>query len=255
MMLGRFGCVHSLMVCLYMADGDGNDGRVPCMCVLCSIPQDRVLQLETQLRQRDSEVESALAAASAAGGRDKQVCVCLILLRTNFNQHLLGPRAWSVAVQLGAECHPPKPLPQAAVQRQCQGSDMAVVGGDPADTLPLPSFLFPPSSLHPSSLQVASLMAKVSALEAQNSQLRVAAAKREQVLQQSRKFIEGHLARWSPGSAGAGGGGSTATAAAAAAAAGGGGGPPASGGGAASNGVGREANGTKGGPPFNPGRQ
>jgi hypothetical protein len=75
-------------------------------------------------------------------------------------------------------------------------------------------------------LQVASLMSKVSSLEAQNSQLRVAAAKREQVLQQSRKFIEGHLARWSPGSAGAAG-----AAAAGAASAGAGG--------ATSNGVGR----------------
>jgi hypothetical protein len=53
-------------------------------------------------------------------------------------------------------------------------------------------------------LQVATLMAKVSSLEAQNSQLRVAAAKREQVLQQSRKFIEGHLAKWAPGSPGSG---------------------------------------------------
>jgi hypothetical protein len=42
--------------------------------------QDRVLQLETQLRQRDSEVEEALAAASAAGGRDKQVCVLTFFL-------------------------------------------------------------------------------------------------------------------------------------------------------------------------------
>lgn len=53
-------------------------------------------------------------------------------------------------------------------------------------------------------------MAKVSTLEAQNSQLRVAAAKREQVLQQSRKFIEGHLAKWAPGANNS----STATAAA-----------------------------------------
>lgn len=56
-------------------------------------------------------------------------------------------------------------------------------------------------------------MARVSSLEAQNSQLRVAAAKREQVLQQSRKFIESHLSRWSP-SGGGGGGAATATAAA-----------------------------------------
>jgi hypothetical protein len=84
-------------------------------------------------------------------------------------------------------------------------------------------------------LQVATLMSRVSALEAQNSQLRVAAAKREQVLQQSRKFIEGHLARWSPGSAGG--------AAGAAAAAAAGGGQP----GATSNGVG-QANGTRGPP-------
>jgi len=42
---------------------------LPCWCCL----QSRVLQLETQLRQRDGEVEEALAAASAAGGRDKQV--------------------------------------------------------------------------------------------------------------------------------------------------------------------------------------
>jgi hypothetical protein len=35
--------------------------------------QERVLQLETQLRQRDGEIQEALAAASAAGGRDKQV--------------------------------------------------------------------------------------------------------------------------------------------------------------------------------------
>jgi prephenate dehydratase len=53
-------------------------------------------------------------------------------------------------------------------------------------------------------LQVATLMAKVSSLEAQNSQLRIAGAKREQVLQQSRKFIEGHLAKWAPGSPGSG---------------------------------------------------
>jgi len=92
-------------------------------------------------------------------------------------------------------------------------------------------------------LQVASLMAKVSALEAQNSQLRVAAAKREQVLQQSRKFIEGHLQRWSPGSPGAGG----AAAAAAAAASG------VSPGTATSNGAGRDANGSRGPPP--PGRK
>lgn len=37
--------------------------------------QERVLQLETQLRTRDAEVQEALAAASAAGGRDKQVRV------------------------------------------------------------------------------------------------------------------------------------------------------------------------------------
>jgi len=47
-------------------------------------------------------------------------------------------------------------------------------------------------------------MAKVSALEAQNSQLRIAAAKREQILQQSKKFIEGHLAKWSAANPGAG---------------------------------------------------
>lgn len=65
-------------------------------------------------------------------------------------------------------------------------------------------------------LQVATLMARVSSLEAQNSQLRVAAAKREQVLQQSRKFIESHLARWAPGT-NAPGAAATATATAAAA--------------------------------------
>jgi hypothetical protein len=96
---------------------------------------------------------------------------------------------------------------------------------------PLPLLLLPPPLLL-LLLQVATLMSRVSALEAQNSQLRVAAAKREQVLQQSRKFIEGHLARWSPGSAGG-----------AAAAAAGGGQP----GGATNNGVG-QANGTRGPP-------
>lgn len=45
---------------------------VPCLCPLCRL-QSRVLQLETQLRQRDGEVEKALQSAS--GGRDKQVGV------------------------------------------------------------------------------------------------------------------------------------------------------------------------------------
>jgi hypothetical protein len=88
--------------------------------------------------------------------------------------------------------------------------------------------------------QVAQLLTKVSALEAQNSQLRVAAAKREQVLQQSRKFIEGHLARFQGANAAAvaaGGRGAVAAAAAAAATAS-----------AVNNGAGRsEQNGSRGG--------
>jgi hypothetical protein len=79
-------------------------------------------------------------------------------------------------------------------------------------------------------------MAKVASLEAQNSQLRMAAARREQVLQQSKRFIEEHLARWSP----SGGPGAAAAAAAAAAApgsGGGGGGSGAPGGGYGQRGV------------------
>jgi hypothetical protein len=46
----------------------------PCFwCLFFSALQSRVLQLETQLRQRDGEVEKALQSAS--GGRDKQVGV------------------------------------------------------------------------------------------------------------------------------------------------------------------------------------
>lgn len=101
-------------------------------------------------------------------------------------------------------------------------------------TITFNSLLSAAVTLAVSLMQVASLMSKVSSLEAQNSQLRVAAAKREQVLQQSRKFIEGHLARWSPGSAGAAGAGPAAAGAAGTAGAAG-----AGAGGATSNGVGR----------------
>jgi hypothetical protein len=89
-------------------------------------------------------------------------------------------------------------------------------------------------------------MTRVSTLEAQNTQLRVAAAKREQVLQQSRKFIEGHLARFS-GAAPGGAAGAAATAAAA---------PSGPTGGAASNGAGpARDNGSRGPPGSGMGRQ
>ena len=67
--------------------------------------------------------------------------------------------------------------------------------------------------------KVAAMLSRIQTLEAQNSQLRLAAVRQEQVLQQSRKFIETHLARWAPSGGNAAGGGGAATAAAAAPAA------------------------------------
>jgi hypothetical protein len=50
------------------------------------------------------------------------------------------------------------------------------------------------------------MLSRIQALENQNSQLRLAAVKREQVLMQSKRFIESNLSRWAPpGQAGQGG--------------------------------------------------
>jgi chromosome segregation ATPase len=38
--------------------------------------RSRVLQLETELRQKDAALEETMAAAAASGGRDKQVGSC-----------------------------------------------------------------------------------------------------------------------------------------------------------------------------------
>jgi hypothetical protein len=67
--------------------------------------------------------------------------------------------------------------------------------------------------------KVAAMLSRIQTLEAQNSQLRLAAVRQEQVLQQSRKFIETHLARWAPNAGSAAGGGAATAAATAPAAA------------------------------------
>lgn len=69
-----------------------------CDC-LCVFVQERVLQLETQLRQRDGDIQEALAAASAGAGRDKQVCVtrkaCFLSLQQT-NPNCLNPSPHSL---------------------------------------------------------------------------------------------------------------------------------------------------------------